>query len=163
MKIAALVYYNTQKLTAVNYTPRYRLVKLFDEGSSAPIASDRMDEAIRFVEARGWQSHGYWLNDQPAIAWTPTPKVFEEAWGRPVLRCPCKFAHRSNANYPTRRVGEAGYILPTRNRTQVWRLRQQYPSWVYQGDLLFVPEPVLAEYREKAERQWTQAQRAAFL
>ena len=163
MRLAAIVYHNTQKLTAINYTPRYSLVKLFDDSSSTPVASDRIDEAIRFIEARGWQSHGYWLNDQPAIAWSPTPKVFEEAWETPILRCPCKFARRSNSNYPTHRVGETGYIVPTRSRTQVWRLRQRYPSWVYQGDLLMVPDAVLAEYKEKAERQWTLAQRAAFL
>jgi len=152
MKLAAIVYHNTVKLSITNYTPRYQMLKLFDDGSSSPVADERIAEAIRTVEGHGYEAEGRWINEQPAIAWSPRAEDFEAAWSEPVLRCPCRFS-RSNDQYTARRVGDAGYIVPTRRRAEVWQLRQDYPSHVYCGDLLMVPTEILYQHKVQAERR----------
>jgi len=152
-QLAAIVYMNTKKLDAINYTPRYRMIKLFDNSTTAPVADAKIATAIRYVEERGYKPRGYWLNDLPAIAWSPSPSAFQAACPRkPVLHAPCRFARR-NGDFTARKVGDAGYILPTRTRAQLWQLRQRYPSWMYIGDILMVPEEILYQHKVTAEKR----------
>jgi len=152
-KLSAIVYMNTQKLTATDYTPKYRMIKLYDNSTTAPVADAKIAIAIKYVESRGYKPRGYWLNDLPAIAWSPSPETFQAACPRkPVLPAPCRFA-RQNGDYTARKVGDAGYILPTRTRAQIWQLRQKYPSWVYMGDILFVPDEILYQHKVEAEKR----------
>lgn len=137
MKLAALTY--TQNNTT--------MTKLFDDGSSAPVATDRHAEAIKTVERAGYRSFGVWING-PALAWSPTFETFIAAWGKPVLKAPCRYGRRScERAHP---VGN-GYLVPTRSRSDIFRLRQDYPN--YQGDLLMVPADLLYNLKVAAERQ----------
>lgn len=152
-QLAAIVFMNAKRLTTDDYTPEYRMIKLFHNSTTAPVANAKIAIAIKYVESRGYKPRGYWLNDLPAIAWSPSPATFQAACPRkkPVLHAPCRFARR-NGNFTARQVGSAGYILPTRTRAQLWDLRQRYPSWVYMGDILFVPDEILYQHKVAAEK-----------
>jgi hypothetical protein len=149
MKLVAIVYHNAKKLTRSDYDPDYRFIKLFEDGSSQPIARENYDRAIRYVEARGCRAWGYWINNRPAVVWSLTRQDFEQAWGQPVLTAPCRFSRRNGCD-TSQRIGDAGYLVPTRSRADIFQLRQRFP--LFQGDLLMVPVEVLEAYQQKADR-----------
>lgn len=102
MKLVALAFYhaNTSMLDARHPQPMdetvtgsrspYRLVKLFDDGSTEPVDQAKIDLAIEWVRERGWtKAWGYWINSNAALVWAILPADFEWAWGHTELRCAC--------------------------------------------------------------------------
>jgi len=159
-KLAAIVWCAKARPTVLAPTPGHHMIKLFNDGSSCPVADDAFERAITWAQNHGYRARGYWINNQPAIAWSPTVEDLRQAWGTLVLTAPCTFA-RHNNHHASRRIGQAGYLVPTRRRHEIHRLRQQYPSWTYQGDLIMVPVEILDQYKARAEAQWQRDQRAA--
>ena len=102
VKLVALAFYhaNTSMLDARHPQPMdetvtgsrspYRLVKLFDDGSTEPVDQAKIDLAIEWVRERGWtKAWGYWINSNAALVWAILPADFEWAWGHTELRCAC--------------------------------------------------------------------------
>ena len=160
-KLAALAFYyaSTSMLDACRPQPMdetvegpvtpYRLVKLFDDGTDEPVPQAKVDLAVEYVQERGWKAWGYWINGSPALAWARLPEDFERVWGHQVWRAPCRYAGQwardrySSGAYAGGlvKVGQNGYVVPTRSRTEVYRLRARFPY--YSGDLLMTPIEVL--------------------
>lgn len=134
----------------------YRLVKLYSDGETTPIADDQIDAAIAFVTAHyQCRDFGYWLNDAQALVWATLPQDFERAWGAPTLRCACRYT-RQSARYERKayisrlvRVGSQGYIAPTRTGREVVELRGRFPT--FSGDALWAPVEVMEAERQQEE------------
>lgn len=136
------------KLAALIYTKHDQtMLKLWDDESSAPVAHDRHAEAIQAVSKAGYRSFGIWLKRE-ALVWAINFEDFEQAWGEPVLKAPCRYGKRGRAR--RHKVGD-GYLRPTRSNAQVRRLAQEYP-W-FAGDLLFVPVELLYKRKVQLEKR----------
>jgi hypothetical protein len=166
-QLAALVFYHcvTSDTKAVHrqklddspgVKSAYRLVKLYSDGATAPVADADVDAAIEFItEHYKCRDFGYWLNDAQALVWATLPQDFERAWGAPTLRCPCRYSRHSERyerkTYIDRlvRVGSKGYIVPTREGRLVVALRSRFPT--FSGDALWAPIEVMEAERQREE------------
>jgi hypothetical protein len=159
-QLAALIYYNEcppQKLKVI-----YTMAKLLEDGSLHPVEQDKFKIAIDHMATVHWQPRGYWIHQEPAIAWSPSHDTFAQAWTGPeAVPAPCTFRRTRTPGHRNRPIGDAGFIAPTRSRQEVWRLRQEYPMYIYLGDLLMTPVEVLWRYKESWLRREELANQAA--
>lgn len=158
-KLVAISYHN---VAPIGQDAEYQLNALFESRYNFPISYARYHAEIEAAHTRAWPAFGMWLNEAPAMVWTPSRDAFRAAWPGPIppISAPCRLALENGETFRIKIAIEhtSYFIVPTRSKSELQALARRYPLW--QGDKAFVPVDILSmadgKARDEARRRTTQ-------